>query len=168
MKTTILGWLIVGVFCTNAWAGSFTVPVIQTEKVFESRNIQTPHKECHNVTYQERVPSQSQNTETNSLGIDTLLGAAVGVAAGSAFHNHTSAAQLGGAVVGSLFANKIVRPHNNNGGYQTRTTVRKECSTVYTNTTEKVLVGYNCTAYLGDRVITKFSPHLLQYINIEY
>lgn len=103
------------------------------------------------------------NSDTNSIGIDTLVGATLGVIVGNQIGKGSGndAAKIIGGLGGGYIANQ----QRNNKQCKTYNQVTK-CEPVYEYVTEDKVVGYrNCAMYNGQK-ICKETTQPLDYLTI--
>ncbi len=116
---------------------------------------------CYEDTVEQLVPCG--NHDTNTIGIDTLLGAVIGVAIGNQIGNGNGrdVAKVVGGLGGAYTANQS----RNNKRCKTYHQITK-CDPVYEYITETTTVGYkNCAIYKGQKVC-KESQSPLEYLNV--
>ena len=140
---------------------AFAEQVLVTETI----EITTPYRERVNVgeqCYDTRVHRSGHYQSQNEIGLDTLIGATIGVAVGNQFHNHKDAAKVVGGIVGATTANNM-RPkhhHDNFIEYETK------CTPKYDYITSHRVTGYrNCAWIDGKRYCVK-SKHPRRYLNV--
>ena len=103
------------------------------------------------------------NHDTNTIGVDTLLGAVLGVAVGNQMGggNGRDVAKVVGGLGGAYTANQM----RNNKKCKTYHQVTK-CDPTYEYITETSVIGYkNCATYKGQKVC-KESQQPLEYLNV--
>ena len=136
-------------------------------KVTEVNEITKPYtiqektgKQCYDTTVE--VPVNC-GADTNSIGIDTLIGGTLGVVAGNQIGrgNGRDAAKIIGGILGATLANK-----SRNQGCTSYETVTK-CNPTYTYRTEQRIVGYNNCAYYEGQKYCKTTKTPLKYLQIK-
>lgn len=100
--------------------------------------------------------------DTNSIGLDTLIGVGLGIAAGNQFHNHKDAAKVIGGITGGLVANNI---RKNNDCYEDIVTYERVPR--YETISENVIVGYNNCTKVDGKKICKESNKKLDVLRIK-
>lgn len=103
------------------------------------------------------------NHDTNTIGVDTLLGAVLGVAVGNQMGsgNGRDVAKVVGGLGGAYTANQM-RSNKKCKSYHQVT----KCDPKYEYITETSVIGYkNCATYKGQRVC-KESQQPLEYLNV--
>lgn len=112
-----------------------------------------PIYETTTSTYND-VVTNCGGTDTNTIGLDTVIGTVLGVAVGNQFHNHTDAAKVIGGLSGGYIANNMRGNRGRNCTYTTRSRSHRE------------LIGYdNCGYFQGQR-ICKEKPYKTKYIEV--
>jgi len=117
---------------------------------------------CYEDTVEELVPCDNQQ-DTNSLGVDTLIGAVIGVAVGNQIGrgNGRAVAKVVGGLGGAYAANQS----RNSNMCKTYRKVTK-CKPKYDYVTKNITVGYkNCAMFKGQRVC-KETKEPLEYLNV--
>lgn len=163
MKKIGISILIVGLLTTTLSAQKVRVTE-QTEitKPFTTK-IKTG-EQCYDTTVE--VPVSCGNQDSNAIGIDTLIGAGLGVILGNQIGrgNGKSAAKIGGGVLGAVIANN------------TRNARIKECKTYETITkcrpkyeyqTVHRTIGYNNCAYVDGQKYCKQTRSPIKYLHIK-
>ena len=106
-------------------------------------------EKCYEHTV-ETIVNCSGNQETNSIGLDTIIGTVLGVVVGNQVGkgNGRDAAKIIGGLSGGYLANQ----ERNNQKCKSYRQITK-CDPVYEYRTEEVTVGYrNCTTFKGQKV----------------
>ncbi len=167
MKKIIL--VVIGlVFVTsNIFADTIRVRVTESTPIYKRSIVQIPH-----TTYQEeqvQVPYQCRqnNVNTNSIGVDTIIGTIAGVAIGNQIGrgNGRTVAKIVGGITGATIANNM-RQDSTKTCY--RIEFRKIPQTTYSDEVEERLVGYKICGYLGGRKICKRTSTKQRYIYLNY
>jgi uncharacterized protein YcfJ len=161
MKISYIAIATLILFTSNAFA--------ERVKVEEQIAITKPYtkkvkvgEKCYETTIEEIVPCQG-NEETNSIGLDTIIGATIGVVIGNQIGegNGKAAAKVIGGLTGGYLANQ---DRNNQKCKQYRKITK--CDPVYEYRTEEVVVGYeNCANYNGQRICKK-TKEPLDYLEV--
>ncbi|MEA1915094.1 MAG: glycine zipper 2TM domain-containing protein [Campylobacterota bacterium] len=158
MKTKILMALAILATFANAEMIRVTESVAiskpYTKKVKTGEN-------CYEQTIEQYVNCGGR--DTNSIGIDTIIGATLGVVIGH---------QVGGGsgrdaakILGGLGGGYIANQQRNQEKCKTYNQVTK-CDPVYEYITEERVIGYkNCAFYKGQKVC-KESSSPLEYLNV--
>ena len=163
MKKIGISLLIVGVFTTILSAQQVKVTE-QTEITKPFTNKIKTGEQCYDTTVE--VPVSCGNQDTNSIGIDTLLGAGLGVILGHQIGrgNGKVAAKIGGGVLGAVIANKTRDQRNKEcNTYETVT----KCRPTYEYQTSYKTVGYNNCAYIDSQKYCKQTKNPIEYLNIK-
>lgn len=116
---------------------------------------------CYEDTVEQLVPCG--NHDNNTIGIDTLLGAVIGVAIGNQVGggNGRDVAKIVGGLGGAYSANQM----RNSNKCKTYHQITK-CDPIYEYVTETTVIGYkNCARYKGQRVC-KETKTPLEYLNV--
>ncbi|MCK4736912.1 MAG: glycine zipper 2TM domain-containing protein [Sulfurimonas sp.] len=133
------------------------ISLLQAEKVrvTESTAITKPYTEkvqvweqCYEDTVEIDVACGQR--DTNSIGIDTLIGAGLGIALGNQIGSGRgkAAAKVGGGLIGAYSANQMRDGGGNCKSYETIT----KCNPIYEYKTVNRTIGYNNCAYIdGER-----------------
>lgn len=142
------------------------VPVSKAEESFREITVRRPVQECHPVELQQQVevpcPSQTK-TDRNTLGIDTVLGAAAGAVLGGATIDRGKSSDTGkivGGLLGAVGANQARGRVWGKGSkcYETRTVTDQRCETRYESSVEKRPDGWIlCAVVNGEELCTKSS-----------
>jgi len=139
------------------------VTVEKSTPIYKNITKKMPYTETYTEMVQKEVSCGNQ-PDTNSLGLDTLLGATLGVIVGHQIGsgNGKVAAKIIGGLGGGYIANNM-----RDGG---ETCIIEEAVdktvTKYEVTTEKRLVGYKNIAYYNDQRIVKKSDRKLNEIRL--
>jgi uncharacterized protein YcfJ len=103
--------------------------------------------------------------ETNTIGLDTIIGTVAGVALGNQFKNHKDAARVIGGLGGGYIANQMRNTGSSDTCYE-QTTVQ-EYIPRYETVTENITVGYkNCVRVDGEK-ICKESDRKRKYLKVK-
>lgn len=100
-----------------------TVPVIASEPIYETIKKEVPKKNCY---------QQHSSNDTNSIGVDTVLGGVAGVAIGNQFRKNKDVAKVIGGIGGALIANNL----------RDKNTLTEKCDTFYEYETYQTIKGY--------------------------
>lgn len=157
MKTLKLLTTILILGASSLFAGGDTyyehAKVIKSEPIFEYVYETKSNKEC----YEEKVRvnnRKSRGYNTNSIGLDTIIGATTGVIIGNQIGkgNGRTAAKIIGGLMGGAVANNMrdrYEPYNDNRGYTYET--RTKCYDNPTQIRKKMITGYkNYFVYNGN------------------
>lgn len=162
-KTTLVFLSSVVLLCSNVFASS-TVSVKVTEQIAISKPFTSKVKtseRCYEDTVEVLV--DCGNADTNSIGIDTLVGATIGVIIGNQIGSGSG--RDAAKIVGGLGGGYIANQQRNNKQCKTYNQVTR-CEPVYEYITEEKVVGYrNCAEYNGQK-ICKETAQPLEYLNI--
>lgn len=143
----------------------------QKIKVTEQTEITKPFtnkiktgEQCYDTTVE--VPVSCGNQDTNAIGIDTLIGAGLGVILGNQIGhgNGRAAAKVGGGVLGAVIANQSRDARNKE--CKTYETVTK-CRPTYEYQTIYKTVGYNNCAYIDGQKYCKHTKKPIEFLNIK-
>lgn len=141
----------------------------QRIKVTESTLITKPFtqkvktgKQCYEDTVAVNV--RCGNEDTNSIGVDTLVGAVLGVAVGNQLGrgNGRAAAKVIGGLGGAYTANHM----RNNKMCKSYETVTK-CTPKYEYRTIQKTIGYNNCAFIDGIKYCKQTIEPIRYLNIK-
>lgn len=161
----INSWLCIVLFGSSVFAADhMMVPVSKAEEAFKEVTVRRPVQECHPVELQQQVevpcPNQAK-TDRNTLGIDTLLGAAAGAAIGGATIDRGKSSDTGKIVGGLLGAVGVNQARGRAWGkgskcYETRTVTDQRCETRYESFVEKRSDGWLlCSVVNGEELCVK-------------
>ncbi|MCK9336773.1 MAG: glycine zipper 2TM domain-containing protein [Arcobacteraceae bacterium] len=139
------------IFATMSFANAESVNIKVTEQIAITKPFTTKVKtgeRCYEDTVEVLV--NCGNEDTNAIGIDTLIGATLGVIVGH---------QIGGGsgkdaakIVGGLGGGYIANQQRNNKQCKTYNQVTR-CEPTYEYITEEKTVGYrNCAEYNGQKI----------------
>jgi len=121
-------------------------------------------KECYEQTIEEIVNCR-RNNNTNSVGLDTIIGGVLGVAVGSQIGrgNGSDVAKVVGGITGMHLANQ----DRNNQKCKSYREVTK-CDPVYEYKTKEATIGYrNCATYM-DQKVCKETARPQDYLEITH
>ncbi len=147
-KTLLLAGLIAlssSQLVASSTSSTQYVDVISSEPIYKTINVRVPYEEVVSKSYTIKVPcGQSYSKQNqNTIGLDTIIGAGLGVALGHQVGKGSgkTAAKVFGGLLGAGIANG-----NREGQYQTNycneTRYRDEVVTRYDYRTEKKIQGY--------------------------
>ena len=137
-------------------------------RVEESTPITKPYTEkiqvseqCYEDTIEVEVDCGQR--DTNSIGIDTLIGAGLGIALGHQIGGGTGkkAAKVGGGLLGAYTANNM---RDGRGNCKTFETV-KRCNPLYEYRTVYKTIGYNNCAYIDGKKYCKRTKRPIKWLN---
>jgi uncharacterized protein YcfJ len=145
------------------------VDVIKSKPIYKNSNVRVPYEEVVSRPYSVKVPCGDSyiREDRNSLGIDTIIGAGLGIAIGNKIGKGRGrdAARVIGGLVGANIAN-ATRDSRYQRNYCTETRYKDVVITKYDYRTEKKIRGYkNVFVYKGKRY-TKKSNYPLKTIRI--
>ena len=149
---------------------TIVVSLLQAEKVRveESTPITKPYtkkvqvwEQCYEDTVEVNV--KCGNRDTNSIGIDTLIGAGLGIALGHQIGGGSgkTAAKVGGGLLGAYTANNM---REGSGDCKTYETV-KRCNPIYEYKTVNKTVGYNNCAYIDGKKYCKRTKKPIRWLH---
>ena len=150
------------------------VDVIKSEPMYKTISKQVPYEECYDEQYEQKVPTYSnkQQSQDNSLGLDTLIGVTGGVVVGNQIGkgNGKVAAKIIGGLLGGAIAHKIrdnnVSQQQSNDYYYETKNVRK-CTTKYETYQEEIHVGYKNYFLFNNKEIYKITKTPRKKISIK-
>ena len=145
---------------------------------YVSKNV----KECYEVPVQKKVYNNrddnyrhSSGYDSNSIGVDTIVGATIGVVIGNQIGkgNGRDAAKIVGGLLGAAVANGTREDRYNNtyqssGSYSYETAYETRCETKKHHRKEKVISGYKNYFTFNEREYSKLSEHPLRKVRIEH
>lgn len=114
-----------------------------------------------------KVPCDKESVynDSNSIGLDTIIGTVAGVALGNQFKNHKDAARIIGGISGGYIANQMRNSYGSDTCYEQSTV--QEYYPRYETVTETVTVGYNnCVSVDGEK-ICKESKRKRKYLKVK-
>ena len=161
--------LLLSVVDLSARSNVAYVKVEKSEPVYRTVNVRIPYEEVISKAYVVRVPcgQNYQQKETNSLGIDTLIGAGIGLAIGNQVGSGSGrdVAKAVGGLSGAYVANQ-----NRDGEYSTQycneTRYKDEVITKYDYVSEEKITGYKNTFIYDGKEYTKVSKHPLREVKV--
>ncbi|MBN2781613.1 MAG: glycine zipper 2TM domain-containing protein [Campylobacterales bacterium] len=144
------------------------VDVIKSKPVYEEITVKVPYEEIISTPYEVTVPciqkehhhEREYRKDDNSIGLDTVIGAGLGVVLGNQIGkgDGRTVAKVAGGVLGAVVANKYYRDEQYEGRYDNRTRYckkkeyRDEIVTRYEYKKERRFIGYeNIFIYKGER-----------------
>lgn len=139
-------------------------------RVQESTPITKPYtkkikvsEQCYDDTVEVNVACG--NRDTNSIGIDTLIGAGLGIALGNQIGGGSGrdVARAGGGVLGAVIANQTRDSRGNCTTYETVT----RCTPTYEYVTEHRTVGYNNCAYIDGEKFCKRTKRPIKWLRFK-
>ncbi len=135
------------------------VNVRSSKPTYENVITRVPHQECYDeqvpVTYNQRVPNRN-----SGLNAGALLGGASGGFIGKQISHGDPVATIGGAIIGTLVGQNAARVDDR--VYQsTRYERRRNCTTRYSERSERRFMGYKNVARYKGREIVKYSDQKL-------
>jgi len=155
--------LLVGVnsFASDIKSQTVYVDVIKSEPIYKTVNIRVPYEEVVSKAYEVSVPcGHTTNTvNNNSIGLDTIIGAGLGVVLGNQVGkgNGRTAAKIAGGLLGAGVANNYYRQNSNDIKYCKETRYKDEVVTRYEYTTKEKLQGYKNTFIYNGHKYTKIT-----------
>lgn len=149
----------------SAFAGSIKVKVTESTEIYNQMEVNVPQTEYIEEEVQVPYPC-GRSRDTNSIGLDTLIGAGIGIALGNQIGkgNGRDAAKVIGGLGGAYTAN------NMRGGAETcyRTETRTRKVTSYVKEYRDTFVGFrNCGYINGEKICVK-SKHRQRFIHLNY
>lgn len=121
-------------------------------------------EKCYQTTIEQIVNCQGDE-ETNSIGLDTIIGATLGVAIGNQIGDGSG--KDAAKVIGGLSGGYLANQERNNQKCKQYKTITK-CDPVYEYQTQEVVVGYkNCGTYMNQRVC-KETKEPLDYLEVSH
>lgn len=135
---------------------------VQSSKpVYKDVVVKTPQEICYEKEVATKVPTYEN---TNTIGIDTLIGATAGVVIGNQIGNGSGrdAAKIIGGILGATTANKMREPN-----YHTQYKTQMQCETRYEKHYETKLIGYENYFYLNGKEHMKFSKQKLESVRVK-
>lgn len=176
MRVKNIKLLIVGIVCLSINSLSAEsiqnyeyVDVIKSKPIYKNSNVRVPYEEVVSKPYTVKVPCGDSyvQEDRNSLGIDTIIGAGLGIAVGNQIgkgHGRDAARVIGG-LLGANIANGT-RGNRYQTNYCTQTRYKDVVVTKYDYRTENKIRGYkNVFIYKGKKY-TKKSNYPLKTIRI--
>ena len=155
--------VVLGLFVfSSIYGGSFSwyqnVKVIRSKPIYKTITIQKPYRYCYN----QRVAIRYDN------GAEPIVAAMTGIAGGVLGHQigkgrGKTAATIGGAVVGTLVGENLVRGRGDIVEYRNR----RVCETRYRRYNKTKLMHYENIARFHGRIIKKISNHPLKFIRVK-
>lgn len=144
---------------------------------YVSKNV----KECYEVPVQKKVYNNrddnyrhSSGYDSNSIGVDTIVGATIGVVIGNQIGkgNGRDAAKIVGGLLGAAVANGTREDRYNNtyqsNNYSYETTYETRCETKKHHRKEKVISGYKNYFSFNGKEYSKMSEQPLRKVRIEH
>lgn len=119
------------------------VPVIDYEPNYIQESRKVPVKNCYQVPMVRGHNDSYREKDTNSIGVDTLIGAVAGVAIGNQIGhgNGRDAAKIVGGIGGAMVANNL-RDEPQRFSDRRESHMVEKCETQYTYERENVISGY--------------------------
>ena len=160
-----IGFLLV-VIGNNISADTLRIKVSESTPIYKRSIVEIPKTSY--VEEQVQVPyrCQQDSIDTNSIGIDTIIGGIAGVAIGNQIGkgNGRTVAKIIGGITGASIANNL------RGGEKIcyRMEFRKIPITHYDEEIEERLIGYKNCGYIGSKKICKKTKTKKKYIYLSY
>lgn len=156
--------LMATIFVLNA--GTLRVRVDESTLVYSNVRERV---QIGTTTRTERVRVQcqnTQNTDRNTIGLDTLIGIGAGVALGNQIGhgNGRAAAKVAGGVIGGYTANHLRNSGNSGSCYEDR----QYNEPTYRYEYKKYPTGYRNCGYIQDQRVCKVSKHKLHYLTLDF
>lgn len=143
------------------------IKVVRREPIYENIIERVPYEECRRVNTpihnRPRLPHDRVKDHIGTI-IGGIAGGAIGHQIGKGRGN--TIATIGGAIIGSAIGNDIShqgRHHRNDRVYYEE---QRVCDTRYTETSKRVIRGYNNIGYYKRNKIVKYSSRKLRKIPI--
>jgi len=154
--------VLAGIVASSLIAGSLTIPVLTSEPIYSntSNRVQVGY-----TTRTKRVRVQCENyRDTNSVGIDTLIGIGAGIAIGNQIGRGRGreAAKVGGAIIGGYTANHM---RGNSGVCYEEREYRVPR---YHNLNQMTVTGYRNCGYLKGIKICKTSRYKKSHLTVSF
>jgi len=134
-----------------------TVRVEHSKPLYETVTERIPHTVCNPLPGVHR----SHYSHRNDIGLDTLIGAAAGVAIGHQIGKGEgrAIAKVVGGIAGAHVANSMRKHHRHQ---------RRECRTTYEVIEKSELNGYKNIAWYKGKRLVKHSKKPLHYITLTH
>ena len=147
------------------------VDVIKSEPIYKTVNIRVPYEEVVSKAYEVSVPCGNDETDMiddNSIGLDTIIGAGLGIALGNQMGkgNGRTVAKIAGGLLGAGVANQYYRQNSHNVKYCKETRYRDEVVTRYDYITKEKLQGYKNTFIYNNHKYTKLTKRPLKTVRV--
>ncbi|MEA3353299.1 MAG: hypothetical protein U9Q33_05765 [Campylobacterota bacterium] len=110
-----------------------------------------------------KVPC-GRSVDTNSIGLDTIVGITAGIALGNRFKNNRDMAKVVGGLGGAYMANQM-RNEYNQGCYEQRTV--QEPHPRYKRITEDIIIGYNNCVTVDGKKICKKTKRARRFLKVK-
>jgi len=153
----------------NEYVEIMKIPVIKTEPNYVSEEIKKPVERCFDHEVREQRIERHETKDTNSIGIDTVIGGVAGVAIGNQIGHGSGkdAAKVVGGIGGAVIANNLrdSKPNYEERGNERR--VEKRCEIEYVITREDRVVGYKNFFYLNKSLQFKVYDRMLDYVEVK-
>lgn len=152
--------LVLFLVTTNGFSEQIQINVIRSTPIYEIITV----KVSKDIQRRVSCVCNKNNTDRNSLGLDTIIGSILGVVVGNQIGrgNGRVAAKFVGGVTGGYIANQM---RDNNGNCYKVITVQDNPSS-YKN--KRILSSYKNCGYLGNKEICKISNYKQKYIYLNY
>jgi|GEM_PF-427172 len=179
MKTNNLNKLIIGtVLLVSSVSGYDSYGSYGKKEGFEKYKVISSTPITQTITQKVKVSEEirdkvvkravpcNRNINTNSIGLDTIIGAGIGLAIGSRVgkgHGREAAKVLGG-LGGGYMANQM-RINSYNTCYENR--VIQDVVPSYETITKEVITGYNNCVMVDGKKLCKESNNPLKFIHVK-
>lgn len=157
-----LGKILFLIFLSLGFAAAEMVKVTEVTEITKPFTKKVKVGEtCYEDTIE--VDVQCPDTDTNSIGIDTIVGAVIGIAIGNQIGSGSGkdAAKIIGGIGGAHIANQ-----NRNKGCKSYETV-KRCVPKYEYQTEYKTVGYNNCAIIDGVKYCKQTKEPIEHLRVK-
>lgn len=157
---------LVLVLSNVTFAESIRIPVSHIEPIMGTRVVRVMDRP---QVHHSRPAPAAKKTETNSIGLDTIIGAAAGYAVGNQYDDDKDAGRMVGALAGALVANKVVRPWTDEDDAAPHYGRHIPPARIgYTERREEYVKGYRHFFNVNGKEFSKVLKTQRDYINLTY
>ncbi len=152
---------------SNLVAENISVKVTSSTPIYRQSIVDVPHTTYIEEQIQVPYNCNIKKSNTNTIGLDTIIGAVAGVVVGNQIGrgNGRTAAKIVGGIGGGYIANNM-RDGTSDTCY--RMEFRSIPHTNYIQETRERLVAYKNCGYIGNRKICKKTKNKQNYIYLHY
>lgn len=167
MKKIAIILFLLAMTHANVFAERISIRVTSSTPIYGTTTVRVPYVYYEEVPVRRSVNCDYRRSERNSIGLDTIIGAGLGIALGNQIGggNGRTAAKVILGAGGAYTANNM-----RSGSYDrcSKTTYRTKQFTEYEYVEKDIIIGYRNCGYVGNRKICKQSKRKKRHIYLKY